>query len=400
MSIWTSVRDLQSKVQNKKVYFWGASAHVKSTIEKTGIVPDGIYDNNPAFQGVLMDGVLVSSFDKAQFSPNDSVIVITTGSYQSLVEQLAKFDSIKAGENLFMTPVLNRMRLKERLFNVDVDLLITVPLPPNEGGGLYEFNTKKGTLTHHYSGESRALVKYDEGYLMCDGLSGLVCLDSQLRVENTIDLPKGSRPHGLAYSLSRKIACVVSAGRDSICFVDVLKSHVVDEVFISEKCKQNGMNEQHHLNDIVFSEDEQELYVSMFSFSGHWRQEIFDGGVMSFDMKSLTFSNEKLFSNLWMPHTTSFVDNKLFIIDSMRGIPYLGSTRPLAKLPGFIRGMDYDDEFLYIGQSAHRYTDKLERFSENIQLNCGIYVLDVESKSNYFFNFDEFDNIYSILVKK
>ena len=394
---WIKTSELMALSQKKDILFWGAGTGCKRTIECAGLQPAKIIDSNPNFHDVIMEGARVVPYSKA-LATDDSVVIITTGSYPSLIQQVCHLHpELKLGVNLFISPIFEPMKVRDSLLAFDKNILYTVPLTVEEGGGLYLFNTLNRRNQKLYAGECRALIKVDSGYMMCDGLRGLVIFDHEFKVEKTVELPAGSRPHGLAFSEPNQMAYVVCSGRDSICFIDVKQSVCVDEVFISNKCRINGMNEQHHLNDVCLSDDGTSLFVSMFSFSGKWRLDVFDGGVIIFNLNSKQFESP-IISQLWMPHTVKIVRGVLSVADSMRGTLHSGSNNLLGDFPGFIRGFDFSDGFYCIGQSSHRYLDKLQGHSRSIQLNAGIYIFDPDSCANVFHPIDKGDNIYTVLV--
>lgn len=103
-------------------------------------------------------------------------------------------------------------------------------------------------------------------------------------------------------------------------------------------------------------------------------------------------------SNMWMPHSIQFKHGEMYLLDSMRGDLYKGSNKIIGSFQGFLRGLDYDQKFYYIAQSAHRHFNRLQGLSLNIPLNCGLYIFDEESKVSIFHSLFEFENIHSVIA--
>lgn len=152
---------------------------------------------------------------------------------------------------------------------------------------------------------------------------------------------------------------------------------------------------QHHINDLLVFEDS--LYASMFSFSGNWKIGIFDGGILEFDI-----STRELFmpvvTGLWMPHTPTIIESKLWYTDSMRGKVYCGTEELLIEFNGFVRGIAYDGRFHYVGQSLHRYPDRLRKITHNVSLDTGVFMVDKESYMTKFFPTPRLTDINTILI--
>lgn len=54
-----------------------------------------------------------------------------------------------------------------------------------------------------------------------------------------------------------------------------------------------------------------------------------------------------------MPHSIKRFKNKFYIIDSLRG-ELISSKKNIVKFEGFIRGLDIDDDYIYLGKSKNR----------------------------------------------
>jgi hypothetical protein len=117
----------------------------------------------------------------------------------------------------------------------------------------------------------------------------------------------------------------------------------------------------------------------MFSYTGNFRREIFDGVVVEY---STTDFRERgiVIDNLWMPHNVEYLAGSLTVLDSLRGNLIRNNSLNVGKFPGFTRGLDYNDGLFYVGQSRNRNFSKVLGVSNNISLDSGITVFDEKSK--------------------
>ena len=67
--------------------------------------------------------------------------------------------------------------------------------------------------------------------------------------------------------------------------------------------------------------------------------------------------------------------------------------------PGFTRGLDFDGQFYYVGQSKNRNYSKVVGRSNNISVDCSVIVFDPIRKVSRSFQFPiEIGEIHSILL--
>ncbi len=184
------------------------------------------------------------------------------------------------------------------------------------------------------------------------------------------------------------------AGRDSIGVYDAKTYVKINEIFISNKCEKTSIP-QHHLNDLYAHGDS--LYVSMFSLSGNWKRGVYDGGILEVDIETLEIKGPVV-TNLWMPHSPVILNGNLCYCDSMRGVVHNTTWKSITQFNGFVRGIAHDGEFYYVGQSMHRYVDRLEHATNNISLDTGIYIVDEHNKTTKFFSIHQLTDIKAIAL--
>ena len=263
-----------------------------------------------------------------------------------------------------------------------------------KGGGLYSYNLGKRELTKIINGVCHGFVYSDDSIMLIDDLVGVRILDKELKEKTHFSLPAKSRPHGIAYSKKFEQLYINFAGRDSIGVYSAKTFENVGEIFLSEKWRRTSIA-QHHLNDLYAHDDS--LYVSMFSLSGNWKRGVYDGGILEVDIKTSKIL-EPVVTNLWMPHSPIILNGDLCYCDSMRGTVHNTTWKIITQFNGFVRGIAHDGMFYYVGQSMHRYVDRLEHASNNISMDTGIYLVDGHNKTTKFFSIHNLTDIKSIAI--
>ncbi|MEA3314776.1 MAG: DUF4915 domain-containing protein, partial [Campylobacterota bacterium] len=387
--------DILNKSKNKKIVFWGSGEWVEKSIKLLNIKPEYIIDINKNIQGHKLRDIEIIPFEKISNIINDYYIVITTGSYHGLVENLVS-KGLEIGKDFCYSPSLYNLSIRDEILGIEQNLLFSVPASGTENGGLYIYKTKDRSYTKIYDGKSRALCKTNSYIALADEEKGLVLFDKKLNLIKEIELLNNSVPHGITLSEKLNKIYVANSGRDSISIFDLSSYKHIEEIKLNDKYDRLK-EEQHHINDLYVDEINETLFVSMFSFTGNWRKNIYDGGVLEYDLRSKKFTGP-IISDMWMPHSIQMVDNKVMFVDSMRGDLYKTSNKIIGKFNGFIRGFDYDNKYLYIAQSSQRYFDRLQDISLNIPLDCGIYIFDEQTKASVFHSLPEFENIHSVIV--
>ena len=393
-SKWKTFQELEGILAVKKLVFWGATNWIERTLENIQGTPEFIVDKSKLNQDIKYNGCEVFSPDRLK-EENQVYVVITTANYISVIEDLEKIGYIM-GDDFCCTPLLNLRKSKDDLLSHSQTLLISSPdhySDKDSGGGLYKVKMNPYSIEKVYTGKTRGVSISNHLYYVVDMLKGLVVLDYQFNEIDIIELEKNSEPHGIFVDNENKLIYVGSSGRDSVTVYSVQTKKKVNEYFISNKWKRNK-KDNHHVNDPYVYGDS--LYVSLFSFSGNWMNEVYDGGVLEIDLVDGKVLGPVI-TDKWMPHSVMRVDGKLTILDSMLGELYHGSYAMACKINGFARGLCYDGKYFYIGATEHRYPEKLVNISTNISLDTGFYVFDSNSSMTKFFSMPNIQSIHSIL---
>jgi len=278
-SKWKTWDEIAAIAGSKAIVFWGASHWIERTLERLGPVGQYVVDSNPNNQNIQFAGMAVKAPEAIRNGPGKLYVVITTANYSSVADQLHEM-GFTMGDDFCCTPLLMKQQASDQLRDLDRRVLITSPQHySNEtsGGGLYLVETKGRTLRKLLSGKCGGLTRAGDGYLLVDMLRGVRVLDGDYRETGLIELPSNCEPHGVAFDPVTGHVFVAQPGRDSIGIYELASGKTVTEISVSEKWQANR-KDNHHVNDICVVGDS--IFVSLFSFTGNWMHEIYDGGVL------------------------------------------------------------------------------------------------------------------------
>ena len=397
--IWLNWAEINRIAQNKKIIFFGRGVWMEKTINYLVSKAAYIVDNSTYEHGEIEHGLMINNPEKLKFEDkNNFFVIITNTSINDVSKQLIKY-GFSPGQHFCASPSLTNIASISRINNHDQTIYLTCSDPYdknnlNNGGGFYSFNLQSRKTKKLLNGMCHGIVEGKDCFYLVNDLIGINILDEKFNKINSFGLPAKSRPHGIAYCHKRDLLFINLSGRDSISIYNAKNYKQIDEIFLSDKWKKTG-SPQHHINDLCVLEDS--LFVSMFSFSGNWKSEIFDGGILEFDINSMQ-KKAPIVSDLWMPHTPTIINDTLFYCNSMYGTVHAGTSKKIAVFNGFVRGIAFDGNYYYIGQSAHRYIDRLKGISNNISLDSGIYILDDKDKVTKFFLLPHLNDINTILI--
>ena len=390
--------DITSVLGNRDIILFGAGEIANKTLMKLDKKPICIVDNNPNMLGTIENNLKVENPEIISNIKNKVLVIICTTSFSEVSEQLEKM-GLEKNINFFTSPIINDLLVITRLSNLEKTLLFSSGSPTTSnkktGGGIYQLTIKgkETNIKKVINGTTHGIIKVDDYYIANNHLKGLIKFDSNFNIINSINLPKGSRPHGLCYSRLNNKYYVAASYRDSIFEISD-NFEIEDEIFISKKFSHQG-SPVHHCNDIC--EREGSLFISMFSKSGNWKNDVFDGCIMEFDIKDKD-RNDTVVEDLWMPHNVCFIDGGLVVLDSLRGYLLKNNMRRSGHFHGFTRGLLYDGSLYYIGQSRNRNFSKYLGDSLNISIDTSIIIFDDKTKVSRTVHIDpEISEIHAIV---
>ena len=290
--------------------------------------------------------------------------------------------------NFILSPILEPLIEIKKMESLKREIFFTsgsVPsnLNTNSGGGLYKLTIdgEDEKLTKIYSGPCYGMIKKGGLILFIDSDKGLFSYNkNNNKISLLLKTPKGSRAHGISYNISNKNYYITCSNLD--CTIEYNSSFKETRRFnISEKYMKNNNEAFHHCNDNLSYNGS--LFVSMFSSTGNWKNDVFDGCIAEFDLNTGKRLND-VCTGLYMPHNVKMYNDSIHILDSLRGHLRCVNFSIQGSFPGFTRGLDYDGEFYYVGQSKNRNFSQILGLSNNISISCGIIIFNNLNKISRF----------------
>lgn len=396
---FSNFQDLNKKLKERKIVLFGAGPISQKTSRKLNGNFEFIVDNNPNMWDTQEKGKDIFKPEYIKGKSSEYFLVICTTSFIDVAKQLTEY-GFEPQEDFIVSPILNDLRVINELENHHVKLLFTSGLPevddPQCGGGVYELSLEGHDWSYKkvLSGICYGLIKHKDTYITVDDVRGVVVLDKNYNVINEKKLNHATRGHGIAYSEKLNQFYIVSSYRDSIIILND-EFDQVGEIPISNKFNVSGVPE-HHCNDLCIVDNS--LYVSMFSYSGNYKRDIFDGVVLEIDLLTNNIYRPVI-QDLWMPHNIAFLGGNLVVLDSLRGELRANNANAVGRFPAFTRGLDYDGVYYYIGQSRNRNYSKNLGLSLNISIDTAIIVFDEVTKASRTILLPQkVSEIHSILV--
>lgn len=335
--------------------------------------PSFIVDNNPDMEGSVFHGVAVKKPSILNQLSSSYRIIICTTSVGEVIEQLKGY-GFKLNVDIELASGLEENYEISKLESNKFKFLISCGLPSTaeslSGGGIYSVEETESypLVKNIYKGNTHGLIKYNDGYAFtCQG-EGVFLLDQELNIKEKISLPKGLRPHGLR----RYKDCwvVASSLTDSIIGFDATGTELFKYAF-SDKFKNYG-SAQHHCNDLEVIDDY--AYVSMFSVTGSYKRNIFDGGILEINL--LTGEKKVVVNNLTMPHNITYSSTGFVVLNSFKGELLSSGLEKQLTLPGFLRGFDEDESYWFLGESKNRNFSRLNKGRSPVSIDTKITIVN------------------------
>jgi len=408
-NIWLNWNAFNTEINGKKIVFFGvAESWFTKTYEKSSPELSYIVDNSPMRIGSSIwvnndyTSVVVKDPEMLLKDKGSIFIVITSGAYESIIPQLERYGFV-AGIDFCCSPALNNLRVISDIHSHKASVLLCssdhqiyseLDKKSDVGGGLYRYTTADNNVVKLLDGTFHQIIDLDEYYLILDEMKGVLKVNKSFEIEHVFAFESDSRSHGLAVSLKRNEVYVGKSGLDKISVFNLQTFEFIKDINLSNKYERLKC-EQHHMNDLV--EKDGYLYVSMFSHTGNFPKGVYDGGIMEIDIE--TGDRTVIINDKWMPHSVCFINNDLTFVDSMNSHLYRGDKKKLGTFSGFIRGIDFDGKYWFVGQSETRYFDRLEGIKDYISMSSGFYLFDEYSKAGKFFQTPQVRQVRNLLVE-
>ena len=391
-------------IKNKKeVYFFGAGVICEKTLSSLDNVKfKGIFDNSKNLHNTFENKLKIENPEKIKKTNLDDLfIIITTTSFRDVIIQLEKL-GLKKNNNFCVSHILKDQFVIEDIQSLNQNILFSSGSPKvNDkkfGGGIYKLkiNGDEWTIEKLYSGNCFGMIRnpINETIIFVDTDKGILKYDKNFKFIKKINLKKGIRAHGLSFCKKTERYAIACSYQDKVMIFNK-KFNLIKEFLISDKIMKTKVP-QHHCNDCEISSDS--IYVSMFSLTGNWKKDVFDGGIAEFDIRTGTkIGNLK--NDLWMPHNVKIINGSIHVLDSLRGHLLFDNLSIQGDFPAFTRGLDFKNGLYFIGQSRNRNFSKNIGISNNISVDTGIVIFDPITKISRFINVsNKISEVHSVLA--
>lgn len=382
--------ELNNIEENKSLVLWGAGVLGEKTLNILHKDPICFLDNNPKLQGTSFHGVPVKSPEEAieRVEEKDAFLVICVQKHQELSEFL-KENGIEYGSECAITPMSLEYKVLDDLRNHRSKVIFS---NYDEEGGLYVYDFKENDLEKVFHGSVRGFTRVEDE-IICASKRGIHRLDANNFEELETNNIGQYEVCGVAYDPDSNKLILGNTQTDEVSFINYTSLEIEESLSLSDRYENTG-EEQHHINDIMVMEDQ--IFASVFSLSGWWRRGLFDGGVFLIDKQTKEIDKYQA-PDLWMPHSITENNGDLYVLDSMNGELLKGFERTKAEFQGFVRGLEFNDKFCYIGQSLHRHVSRMEN-QLTTQISPGIHIVDLDNGASHFVPIPGAENIYNIEV--
>ena len=366
---------------NKKIILFGSGNINKKTIAKLNNDSiEFIVDNSKNLQGTLF-------YDYDIKSPNEIkpgyLILICSTAITPITNQLIKMGFLPE-KDFMVSPILNDLLAIQELEQIQTEFYFTSGSVPeqNFGGGLYKtvINGEEVHTSKIYTGPCYGTIIRKDKLYFIDTDIGILNYDPKDKSTSIVlEIPKGSRAHGISYNEDNGNFYVACSEADSIIEYDS-SFNEVKQFKLSNKIGYYK-DSMHHCNDNVAIGNS--LFVSMFSSTGNWKNGVFDGCIAEFNIETGERSND-ITNGLYMPHNICQINGSLHVLDSLPGHLRADNFDIIGTFSAFTRGLDFNKGLFYIGQSKNRNFSKVLGISNNISIDCGVIIFHPEIKVSRF----------------
>jgi hypothetical protein len=373
-----------NKTNRRKVILFGSGNVAKKTIRKIGRENVAfIVDNSSNLEGGTYDGFDILHPKKVS---SDYFVLICSTAISDITHQLAGY-GLTPNADFIISPILNDLIAISELEDLESSFYFTSGTVPLEGekygGGLYKCTVKASDvlLDRIYTGPCYGAIDHEGDIYFVDTDKGLFKYANG-EVRHLCELPQGSRAHGISYNQSNEKFYITCSYLDAV--LEINSEYQIERQFnLSSKLEKLG-EPMHHCNDNLAIGNS--LYVSMFSSSGNWKNDVFDGCIAEFDIESGERLSD-ICSGLYMPHNVKHFNGSLHVLDSLPGHLRFNNLSIQGTFPAFTRGLAYQSGLYYVGQSKNRNYSKVMGISNNISIDCGVVVFNPELKASRFLQF-------------
>lgn len=393
----TSFTEL-NRISDRKIVLFGSGNIAGKTLRKLDVSRiDFIADNSENLHETTFQNIIVKAPENIH---RDHYVIICSTAISEISKQLLSY-GLKPDIDFAISPIINDLLAINELEEISTTFYFTSGTIPRDdnpyGGGLYKCNVNalSVSLDKVYSGPCYGAIQKDDDIYFVDTDKGLMRMNEDQEILHLMSWPEKSRAHGISYNETTGCFYVSCSYLDAV--LEIESDFTIKRILkLSSKIEQEN-EPVHHCNDNLALGNS--LYVSMFSSTGNWKKDKFDGCVAEINL--LTGKREgDIETGLYMPHNICFFDGSLHVLDSLPGHLRFNNFSIQGTFPAFARGLYYFNGLYYVGQSKNRNYSKVLGLSNNISIDCGVIIFNPELKVSRFIQFPyTIGEIHAIVVE-
>lgn len=322
-------------------------------------------------------------------APQKTIVVICAEQFDAITEQI---QSNWPGVDIYVSPLLKDFEVFDKLLHSSQRLLVSAY---GVNGGIYLLNSESGEHKLLKKGSYRGFLPIENQLYVCTE-HGEICRIDSLAPFKTTSLFKPEQMfqlHGMEFCPKRRVVYAAETAFDRIgiySFPDFKRTGVIQIA----KIVSDKPLDIHHVNDLFIEGDD--LYCSVISVSGKWKQGALDGAVYRISLED-TSKRELILKDLRFPHSIRRLDGNIVALESMSGMFNFGDNARSFRLPGFVRGLEIVDGVSYVGQSRQRRIALAKSLSLGISMDSGVYVIHNQESLFRFIKLPEMCDVYGLI---
>ncbi len=402
---WKDYSFLYNLDKSKKVIFFGRSEDwIPKLLRKIKFKPFAICDSDKSLDGSKFLNIDVVHKSKILKKNKNYFFIITTGSYRSVISELEN-NGFESEKDFICSPDFKDFAYLDGMRSLSGEILFSssdhsiqqgATRYSSKGGGLFinKFNETKVEVKKVIDGSYRQICKYKENLASINNDGYIVVLNKKGDVLDKLNV-KMTNLCGLDYIEELNLFILCSQTKDIIYLINAKSLKIHEKIKFSDLSGDHKKS-FHHINDVLHFEGN--LFVTFFSFSGSWKDGLYDGGIAKISLKSKKVTLIK--NDNFQPHSPAVIDGEIGYVDSGNQKVLLGSHRKELNFSGFIRGLREFNNLLFIGQSETMYISRLIKLGRLIDLTPGIFIVDYNNNAKRFLPTLGISNIHDIYPLK
>ena len=291
---WKDYSFLNSIDKSKKIILFGRSEDwIPKLLRKIKFTPYAICDSDDSLDGSKFFNINVIHKSKIfKNKKQNYFFVITSGEYRSIISELESIGYVSERDFIcspdfkdFAYLDNNRGLSGEILFSSsDYSIKQKATRYSARGGGIFslKFDETDIKIKKIIDGSFRQFCKYKNDIACINNNGNIYILNNNGEEIKKLNVNM-SNLCGIDYVEKENLFILSSQTKDIIYLIDSNNGKLKEEIKFSSLSGEHKKS-YHHINDLLYFEGY--IYITFFSFSGSWKEGIYDGGIAKIDIKT------------------------------------------------------------------------------------------------------------------